>query len=305
MTRHEEYELQKRKVDALWEKYSEHMEELWACRDEKKECEMTLARAKEARKQKRKGNFLIFLGFLLIIAEVLAVMYYSPFEPVDAVIIGVVFLWGLLRKRSGRREYREIMGKCGPVDTLPQRIAELDAKIQEYGKAQKEYNNAKESLERMLRYTGKEWDLYNIRLSGSTISALERDLNDLMFVLGRSSDSDYVLNNWFTLSRLEALTARVAKNNSIIRKEDAMLRQLGDSSSWILVATSIAMSIIELNLMRFGWKSGDPMTFAEGLDMSQARPAMSEEEKEYQENLSLAVDNIVKISSNKLSQMMK
>lgn len=306
MSKLAEYKVRQAKVDELWEKYEEHADELKSCKNEKQEYELSLNRVKNAPKLKRKGNFLIFLGFVLIIAEVLAVMYHSPFEPVDAVIIGAVFLWGLLRKRAGRKEYREAMEKSVfSAEELTQKIAALDAKIQLYSKEEADYYVAQQELDRMLRYTGKEWDLYNVRLDSRTVSALERDLNDLMFVLGRSTDSDYVLNNWFALSRLEAMTARVSNNSTVTSKEDAMLRKLGDSTSWILVATSIAMSVIELNLMRFAWKEGEPMTFEEALNMSKSRPAVSAEEIEYQENLTLAVENIVYFTTKKLGKMLK
>lgn len=247
-----------------------------------------------AGKEKSKGNLIIALGFVLIIAEILLVLFHSPFEIIDAVIIGAVFFWGLKRKLAGMKEYKRIVANHHLVVDAEQRIQQLNAQLEQLESASEEYEQLCDQLEFLLQYTGKKWDLETTTVNAATCRQLEKDMADLMACLAYTEDSQFLWENWFCLGRVVAVTNKFNQNNAAIAKNDAMLNQLQNSGSWILNATAMIMLVMDMEIMRRGIPNQgntyeEEMNLEKGKALAKISDPSTDEEKEFYAAAQIAV----------------
>ena len=285
------------KVDSL---EVEHRKGQNALREMEK-CKAAITRMEEAPKLKKQGNFLIVLGVLLIVFEIMLltetfITGYSDFDTVDVMIIGAVLIWGIVRKVKGFKEYRQIINTYESAEKLKKELMKAEADVEKYRKVGDEYKKAKEELAYYTTYRGNEWDLNSVCLTESLERQLANDLADLVRAIAFTNDKAFIVDNWFSLACMEDFMRGASPE---------VCNKLGNSTNWIVVVTSLAMSVFSLEIMRLQWGRDETMDMEKALSMSKAGLPKTEEQKEYFELLKLAVPKIVNEVHKRIDEVNK
>lgn len=250
---------------------------------QKKELRTVFFSMKEA---KKKGNVLLIIGLLLIPAEILTCLFYSPFQAVDLVIIGAFLVPGIARKISGMREYKELRASLAGVDTT-----DIVSQTVALGR---ELDDLKDTLKKKERAFLTGWNYNNLKnLDSVTAERLEADFIALMDIIANCNAHDNVITtNWLRSAITENVIATVNKDASAQAKFDAVAEKLRAINSWPLAFLPLFILTAGLNILSDVWNMGQHTTLDDAMKSANF-PTPNDAHKELYANCVIAMDRIV------------
>ena len=250
---------------------------------QKKELRTMFFSMKEA---KKKGNVLLIIGLLLIPAEILSCLFYSPFQAVDLVIIGAFLIPGIARKISGMREYKELRASLAGVDTT-----DIVSQTAALGR---ELDDLKDTLKKKERAFLTGWNYNDLKnLDSVTAAQLEEDFIALMDILANcDAHDDVIITNWLRSAITENIIATVNKDTSASAKFDAVAEKLRATGRWPLAFLPLFILTSGLNVLNEVWNMGQHTTLDDAMKSANF-PAPDDAYTELYANSVIAMERIV------------
>lgn len=231
-------------------------------------------------KAKKSGIIWLVISGLLAIAEVLLLTEiipgYGDFQFIDLVIIGIPLFFGIRKMKSVLDLPQE------SIEELDAQRQNLQAELARYDdKLEQQLRAARNDLDNMTRYTGRNWDISTFTATPENVAAMEKDFEDLLIALKYSKDRDFKINCWLSANEIKRSTAEFNNQKSTVAAYDRGTKAMKNAGSWKLEVALIAMGVLTVEILNAALSGGygKGTTFEELLQKSNVRkPANKDEE---------------------------
>lgn len=157
----------------------------------------------------------------------------------------------------------------------------LDAQRQNLEDELARYNDVEKELQKVKRYTGRDWDISTFQATPENVAAMEKDFEDLLIALHFSNDKDFKINCWLSANEIKRSTAEFGNQKSTVAAYARGTTAIKNAGSWKLEVALIAMATISMALLNVALYNGQgsSATFEELLGKSNVRKPVNEDEE--------------------------
>ena len=231
-----------------------------------------------------------------------AVIFHSPFEIVDLVIIGVFLVPGIVRKVSGMRAYKELELEladvseeelCADIARLGPEISRLNGEIAE--------KNA--ILNQLQEYCGKYWVVsktasapaYAVEVNAYSTNTekLEEDFCELVECIADDKGKSLSIESWLSIMIIQNTSAVAGRDQLVLDKFDSMFNLLQKQKRWPLVLMHAMISAATVTILSRVWGMDQEISLAEGMETLIHTTQIPEQYRELYDNAEKAFGYIV------------